>query len=73
MTTVTFDRIGRNHNPPVVTVASKNEQVIAKAVWEAARPHIGSSEMWVEVDLDKKTAQIFVGYGRLAGTGTVRS
>jgi hypothetical protein len=74
--TVSFDRIGRNHEVPSVCVMSDDAQVIAQAVYAHARHYLGSRTLDVRVDLDEPdgltgTAFIFVGLFRPAGTGKV--
>lgn len=72
---VVFDRIGRNHEPPSVSVMSDDAQVIAEAVYAHARHYLASRSVDVSVDLDEVTntgtATIYVGGFHIGGRGKV--
>ena len=65
---VTFDRIGRNHEPPSVSVMSDDPQHIAEAVYAHARHYLASRD--VEVVVEDGKATIFCGF-QVGGTGKV--
>lgn len=66
--TVTFDRIGRNHSVQPLTVEVDGPAHLADLVYAHARPHLGSREVEVAVDLQAMAGQIFVGDFRNGGT-----
>jgi hypothetical protein len=69
--TVTFERIGRNRSASPLTVTTTTEQPaqeIAEAVWSYARRWLLSSELEVNVDLERGT--VALEFGRF-GRGTV--
>lgn len=65
---VTFDRIGRNHNVPPLTVKESDPDNIAAAVFKVARKYCASSWFEVIVNLEDNTGSIE--YGRF-GTFTL--
>ncbi len=73
--TVTFDRIGRNHDAaPLEVRISDGLPVVdelAEQVHRYARRHLGSREVEVSVDLDTLEGVIVVGGFRPAGSFTV--
>jgi hypothetical protein len=70
--TVTFDRIGRNHYvKPLVTGDIDGPNHLAQVIHDYARPHLGSREVDVHLDLDKQSGMIFVGGFRNAGSFTL--
>lgn len=66
---ITFDRIGRNHNPPAMIVPDDaSGDAIAEAVWREARPRLASRD--IEVVVDEPVVTIYAGF-HVAGTGTI--
>ena len=65
--TITFERIGRNHNVAPLTVESDNSDVIAEAVYRLARKHLVSREVDVIVDLEAGQVFIVAGYNNGGG------
>jgi hypothetical protein len=71
--TVTFDRIGRNHNvaPLVEWVTGPiDPDALAEGIYHYARPHLASRDIEVAVDLDKGQVFIFAGFNN-GGGGTI--
>ena len=58
---IDFERIGRNHNVPSLTVESDDGEAIAEAVYRHARNHLASRDFVVIVDLDKLSGSIEAG------------
>ena len=58
--TVQFDRIGRNHEVPDLTVTGAADQV-AEAIYRYARPKLRSRDVEVAVDLEELRGHIFCG------------
>lgn len=58
--TATFDRIGRNHDVPPLTVTG-DADAIAEQVWRYARTKLGSRDVEVAIDLEGLTGRIFAG------------
>lgn len=70
--TVTFDRIGRNHYVrPLATGEIDGPNHLAQVIHGYARPHLGSREVDVHVDLAKMRGTVLVGGFRNAGTFTL--
>lgn len=70
--TVTFDRIGRNHDvPPAELSADGDGSELADKVYDVARPHLGSREVEVYVNLEEMRGLIVVGGFRPAGSFTI--
>lgn len=67
---VTFDRIGRNHNPPLLETEAKDADDLAYAVHRHARPHLGSRDY--EVDVNLETNRVSIERGRF-GSGSVEA
>jgi hypothetical protein len=67
---VTFERLGRNHSVPPLTVDSADPDVIAEAVYREARKHLVSRDVEVEVDLTAGQVFVFAGF-RNGGGGRV--
>lgn len=68
---MTFDRIGRRHDVADLEVEEATLDDVCRKVWQYARPKLGSHEVEVEVDLQKRTGTIVVGGARMAGTFTI--
>lgn len=68
--TVLFERVGRNHTVPPLTVESSDPDDIAEAVYRVARKHCMSRDVEVCVDLTEGRVSIFAGFHN-AGGGTV--
>lgn len=70
--TISFDRIGRNHNPPkLVTVALDHEE-LASLIRRHCRPHIASRSLDVAIEKDGKSGFLYCGF-HIAGEFTVSS
>ena len=68
-TTITFDRIGRNHSvPPLVIDGDPDGQDVADAVYKYARKFLMSSDY--EVTANLQTGRVSIDYGRF-GEGTI--
>jgi hypothetical protein len=70
---VTFDRIGRNHDvPPIELSADGDGSELADRVYDVvARPHLGSREVEVYVNLEEMRGLIVVGGLRPGGSFTL--
>jgi len=71
--TVTFDRIGRNHNvaPLVEWVTGPiDPDALGEGIYHYARPHLASRDVEVVVDPDMGKVFIFAGFHN-AGEGTI--
>lgn len=68
--TVTFDRIGRNHDVRPLTIGADDEAELAEAVYRYARPHLRSRDVEVVVDLEVGKGNIFAGFNN-GGTFSV--
>jgi hypothetical protein len=71
VTTIEFDRIGRNHNVQNLTVDSDDADVIAGEVFIYARKYLASRDVNVVVDVDKGIVSIFAGFHN-GGTGRIK-
>lgn len=69
-TIATFDRMGRNHKPPIVTVESDDPDEIAEAIYRVARKHLMSRDVEVVVNLEAMTATIYAGV-QVGGSGSL--
>lgn len=56
--TVHFDRVGRNHNVADLVYTSHGADELAEQIYRHARPHLGSRDMEVLVDLYAKAGWI---------------
>jgi hypothetical protein len=66
---ITFDRMGRNHAPPVLILPDDlSGNAIAEAVYKEARKNLASRD--VEVAVDEPVVTIYAGF-HVAGTGTI--
>jgi hypothetical protein len=64
---VVFERIGRQHNPPSITVDSDDPNTIAWSIFKHARKYLVSSEFEVTVDLKALRGSIVFGrFGEFA-------
>lgn len=68
-----FDRIGRNHDVAALVAEVRTAEQLAEKVFEHARPHLGSREVDVFVNLDEKRGLIRVGLFRPGGSFTVEA
>ena len=72
-----FDRIGRNHNVQPLTATVLDDDLagenLAEAVYHHARPHLGSSDVEVLVNLEEKRGLIRVGMFRPGGSFTIET
>lgn len=67
---ITFDRIGRTHDVPPLTVHATDPNKIAEAIYEYARPHLLSRDVDVWVDLAEQRGGITCGF-RTGGSFTI--
>jgi hypothetical protein len=58
----TFERIGRRHDVPPLTVDSADPDAIAEAVWAYARQFLGSR--WFDVVVDLAELRGSIEFGR---------
>jgi hypothetical protein len=66
---IDFERIGRTHNPPSLTVESDDPDEVAYAVFCHARRYLASRDFGVFVDLDEMRGHIDAGrFGRFTIT-----
>ncbi len=56
----TFERIGRNHNVPPLTVSGTPDE-IAERVYHYSLGFLGSRDVMVSVDMDEMTGSINAG------------
>lgn len=69
---VTFDRIGRNHAVPPLTVEATNQIDLGEQIADYADPHLRSSYWEVGVSDDLTGGHFLVGeFGRPAGDFTI--
>jgi hypothetical protein len=68
--TISFDRVGRNHNVPDLLTECTHADDIADQVWHLARNLCGSRDLKVVVDLEEMKGRIFAGV-QSAGKFTV--
>lgn len=59
--TVTFDRIGRNHNAQPLSVVAGTADDLAAAVYKYARQFLASNDVEVVANLTTLTGSIFCG------------
>lgn len=69
--TVTFDRIGRNHNVAPMTFEDVSDpDELAGLIYERCKRYLMSRYFEVEVDLDELTGRFYAGM-RAAGSFTI--
>jgi hypothetical protein len=68
--TITFDRVGRNHNVPNLVTGTADAQVIAEEVYRIARRNCGSRDLEVTVDMEAMKGHIYAGFHN-AGSFTI--
>jgi len=68
--TVSFERIGRNHNVPDLVTSKTDPEDIAYEIWHIARRNCGSRDLEVIVDLEARRGNILAGM-RNAGSFTI--
>ena len=68
--TISFERVGRNHDVPNLVTGTADAQVIAEEVYRIARRHCGSRDLEVAVDLEAMKGNIYAGMHN-AGTFTI--
>lgn len=71
--TIAFDRVGRNHDVPPLTVTTDDENELLKSILAHARPHLGSREVEVYANFDERRGFIAVGGFRNAGSFTIEA
>lgn len=59
--TVTFDRIGRNHDVPPATFEDTEPDDLPERIYQYGRRHLGSRDVDVIVDLDEMTGRFVAG------------
>jgi hypothetical protein len=69
---VTFDRIGRTRPERPVAFDVDGADDLAAAIWKHARPHLGSRDVEVVVDLDESRGGIYAGF-RPVGPFTIET
>lgn len=67
---VTFERIGRRHDIFPLVAHVRNAEHLAKVVYTYARPHLGSRDVRIDVDLYTLKGTIFCGF-QVGGTFTI--
>lgn len=60
--TVTFDRIGRNHDVAPLQATADDADELAEAIYRYSRPHLSSRDVEVVVDLEQSRGSIFCGF-----------
>lgn len=59
---VEFERIGRTHNVEPIVVEVGDADQLAELIHSYARPHLGSRDVDVVVDLEAMAGSIFCGF-----------
>jgi hypothetical protein len=59
---IEFERIGRNRDVEPLAVKATNHDDLVEQVYWYARPHLGSRDVDVYVDLEKGTGGILCGF-----------
>jgi hypothetical protein len=60
--TVTFRRVGRNHDVAPLTTEAGDADQLAEQIHRHARPHLRSRDIEVHVDLEQMRGQILAGF-----------
>ena len=68
--TISFDRVGRNHNVPDLTVGTLDPDAVMDEVLRVAGKHCGSRDLEVAVSTEEMRGLIFAGC-RNAGSFTI--